>query len=84
MLPVAVAKQALGFLCITAALVDEVLACVALAQNLVQFFRVCNLAFKRNMVQGYIRNIDYHIPRIESVGLEDLAVLAGAKCQKII
>ena len=31
-----------------------------------------------------IRNIDNHIPRIESVGLEDLALLAGTKGQHVI
>ena len=36
------------------------------------------------MIQGHIRNIDNHISRIEFIGLEYLAVLAGTKCQKII
>ena len=84
MLPIAITKQVVGFLCITAALVDEVLACVALAQNLFQFLRDCDWTVKRNMVQAHIRDIDHHIPRVELVGLEYLAVLSGAKCQKFI
>ena len=45
---------------------------------------VCDWAVKRDMVQSHIRNIDNHIPRIEFVGLEYLAVLAWAKCQKVV
>ena len=84
MLPIAVTKQVLGFLCITAALVDEVLACVALAQNLFQFLRDCDWTVKRNMVQAHIRDIDHHIPRIELISLEYLTVLAGTKCLQVI
>ena len=83
MLPIAVQEQLDGQPHVSAALLQEVVAGVALGENIFQLLRVGNRPLDMDFIQLQVGDVQNLVAGHKPVGLKDLALLAGAELQQI-